>query len=136
MTGKDTSTADARSTGDGDAADRSLDRLARADLEVGAVVSSSEMRFDVVPDTEVVFWGKSPRRSVSGTERENLPDSVEPGVTYRNTTVRMRIASRIVEVEGPGADQPEPPPVERSRQMREGGPADQEPFLPPRPEPA
>lgn len=110
MTGKDTSTGNARSTGDDEAANQGLDRPARADLEVGAFVSSSEMRFDVVPDTEVVFWGKSPRRSVSGTERENLPDRVEPGVTYRNTTVRMRIASRVVEVEGPGTEQPEPPP--------------------------
>jgi hypothetical protein len=48
-------------------------------------VKARELRFDEVPDTEV--------RPPAQTERENLPEEVEPGVTYRNPRVRLRIAS-------------------------------------------
>ncbi len=33
--------------------------------------------------------------SVSETDRENLPYSVEPGVTYRDVQVAWRVAARI-----------------------------------------
>jgi hypothetical protein len=48
-------------------------------------VKARELRFDEVPETEV--------RPPAQTERENLPEEVEPGVTYRNPRVRLRIAS-------------------------------------------
>ncbi len=35
------------------------------------------------------------------SERENLPDEVEPGVTYRNVAVRWRLAARLDDPEGP-----------------------------------
>jgi hypothetical protein len=35
----------------------------------------------------------------SHTERENLPDEVEPGVTYRDVHVRWRAAAEIKDAE-------------------------------------
>ena len=58
------------------------------DVEIGAVVKAKSLRFKEVPDVEV-------DADESGSERENLPDEVEPGVTYRDVRVRWRAASRI-----------------------------------------
>ncbi len=73
-----------------------LDKPENPDIEISAVVKARELRFEEVPETEVRFPGHPERESVSGTERENLPEEVEPGVTYRNPKVRMRIASALV----------------------------------------
>ena len=56
--------------------------------------------------------GGSDVESDSSSERENLPDQVEPGVTYRDAEVRWRAESRIVEPDR------EPPP--RRREMMAG----------------
>jgi hypothetical protein len=72
-----------------------LDRIERPDVEIGAVVRAKRLRFERVPDVEVGFTGDQPREQVSGSERENLPDEVEPGVTYRDVRVRWRAAARI-----------------------------------------
>lgn len=73
------------------------DKPENPDVEISAVVKARELRFEEVPDNEVRFPGHPERESVSGTERENLPDAVEPGVTYRDPKVRLRIASALVE---------------------------------------
>lgn len=73
------------------------DKPENPDVEISAVVKARELRFEEVPDNEVRFPGHPERESVSGTERENLPDEVEPGVTYRDPKVRLRIASALVE---------------------------------------
>ena len=65
------------------------------DVSISARAKVRELRFDAVPGTEVRFWGNAERDSVSGTERENLPDEVERGVEYRNAGVRLQIASRM-----------------------------------------
>ena len=75
--------------------DRDLDRIERPDIEIGAVVKANRMRFGRVPETEVDFEGDTEREEVSDSERENLPDEVEPGVTYRDVRVRWRAAARI-----------------------------------------
>ncbi len=67
----------------------------RPDVEIGAVVRAKRLRFKRVPDTEVSFHGDPPPESGSGSERENLPDEVEPGVTYRDVRVAWRAAARI-----------------------------------------
>jgi len=74
---------------------RRLDSLRNPDVEISATVKSRELRFEEVPETRTRFWGHPERESVSGTERENLPDEVESGVTYRNSSVRLRIASEL-----------------------------------------
>ena len=65
------------------------------DVSITAHVKARELRFDAVPETEVRFWGDAERESVSGTERENLPDEVERDVEYRNAGVRLQIVSRM-----------------------------------------
>lgn len=77
--------------------EKRLDKPEKADIEILANVKTRELRFEEKPETEVRFSGSSERESVSGTERENLPRPVEPGVTYRDARVRLRIASAIVE---------------------------------------
>ena len=72
-----------------------LDRVERPDVEMEAVVKAKSLRFERVPDIEVSFHGGPEREQVSGSERENLPDEVEPGVTYRDVRVRWRAAARI-----------------------------------------
>ncbi len=65
------------------------------DIELTADVKARELRFEEVPETEVRFPGRPERESASGTDRENLPEEVEPGVTYRNPRVRLRIATAL-----------------------------------------
>lgn len=65
------------------------------DVEFTADVKATWLRFEEVPETGVRFTGHPERESASGTDRENLPDEVEPDVTYRNPEVRLRIASAL-----------------------------------------
>jgi hypothetical protein len=74
------------------------------DVEIAANARARRLRFHRAPEAEVRFPGGSDVESDSSSERENLPDEVEPGVTYRDAKVRWRAESRIVEPER------EPPP--------------------------
>jgi hypothetical protein len=76
--------------------DRELCDDEPGDVEVFTGVRAKELRFGIVPETKVTFEGEPAERSVSRTERENLPEEVEPGETYRNVTVRWTARSRIV----------------------------------------
>jgi hypothetical protein len=67
-----------------------------ADVEVHTGMRAQELRFGIVPDTKVWFEGQPAERSSSEVERENLPEEVEPGVTYRAARVRWTARSRIV----------------------------------------
>ncbi len=75
------------------------------DIEFEAVIKSKKLRFEEVPETAVEFHGEPGHESVSGTERHNLPEEVEPGVTYRNSWVRYRMAARFVEAEAEEPDE-------------------------------
>lgn len=72
-----------------------------ADVEVFTSVRADELRFESVPDTDVSFEGEPAERSSSKTERDNLPDEVEAGVTYRDIAVRWRARSRILHPSDP-----------------------------------
>lgn len=72
-----------------------LDRPQNPDIELAAEVKARKLRFSRVPEPEVRFYGHPERESVWGTERENLPRSVEPHVTYRDSRVRLRIATGL-----------------------------------------
>jgi hypothetical protein len=74
---------------------RDIDRIERPDIEIGARVKAKRLRFERVPETEVEFWGDPGVDSVSGSERENLPDEVEARRTYKDVKVRWRAAARI-----------------------------------------
>jgi hypothetical protein len=71
-------------------------RPAKADLDFTAQVKADELRFTSEPEVEVSFFGEPDHESSSGSTRRNLPDEVEPGVTYRNVQVDYRLASRVV----------------------------------------
>jgi pyruvate/2-oxoglutarate dehydrogenase complex dihydrolipoamide acyltransferase (E2) component len=66
------------------------------DIDFSASVKARELRFEEEPQTEVRFWGHPERNSVSVNERENLPEKVQQGVTYRDISVQSRIASELV----------------------------------------
>jgi hypothetical protein len=78
-------------------AKKDIDKPSDADIELEATVKSRKLRFTEVPSTKVAFHGDPGHESVDGTERGNLPEEVEPGVTYRDSWVRLRIASRLLE---------------------------------------
>lgn len=74
-----------------------LDALETPDIDFTAYVKARELCFEEVPDPEVRFWGDTERNSISGTERKNLPQRVWEDVTYRDASVRLQIASEIVD---------------------------------------
>jgi len=80
------------------------DRIEDADIEIGASVKARRLRFREKPETHVELHGEvhEPEESgklqtTSGSERENLPEEVEPGATYRDVRVRWRAAGRLEE---------------------------------------
>jgi hypothetical protein len=80
------------------------DSYKRPDVELTAEVKSRELRFEKVPGTEIRFPGYPEDRSVSGTERENLPGEVEEDVTYRDSRIRLRSAGLLGDEPIPGKD--------------------------------
>ena len=75
------------------------------DIEIGAVVRAKKLRFKSKPKTDIEFDDRSETslegiepeiETGSGSKRENLPDEVEPGVTYRDVHVRWGAAAKIV----------------------------------------
>ncbi|HXS33894.1 MAG TPA: hypothetical protein VN758_09005 [Solirubrobacterales bacterium] len=80
------------------------DRVEGADVEIGASVKAKQLRFRQKPKTRVELHGElrepdghGELQTASGSERQNLPDEVEPGVTYRDVRVRWRAAARLGE---------------------------------------
>jgi hypothetical protein len=65
------------------------------DVEISAAVRAKELRFECKPDVEVGMHGDSPASGGSFSERENLPDELEPGISYRDFAVRWRLAARL-----------------------------------------
>ena len=66
------------------------------DVDAAFSVRAKNLRFETVPQTNVWFEGEPAQRSRVDTARENLPDEVEAGVTYRDVRVTWRARSRIV----------------------------------------
>jgi hypothetical protein len=75
------------------------------DIEIGARASARKLRFRRKPKTKVEFEGGTRVRSDdrieevelesdSHTERRNLPEEVEPGVTYRDVEVGWAAKAR------------------------------------------
>jgi hypothetical protein len=65
------------------------------DIEIGAVVRAKKLRFKKTPKTDIRFRGEPKIESGSGSKRENLPDEVEPGVTYRDVHIRWGAAAKL-----------------------------------------
>lgn len=83
-----------------------LEALGNPDIDFTAEMKARELRFDEVPETKVRFWGHPAYDSVSGTERKNLPEEVQRGVTYRDVSVRLRIASELIDTEPSFSEKP------------------------------
>ena len=79
--------------------EKRLEDLENPEIDFTANVKAHKLRFDEVPETKVRFWGYPERNSVSGTERKNLPEEVSQGVAYHDVSVRLRIASELVDAE-------------------------------------
>ena len=87
--------------------------VGHADIDFSASMKARELHFKEEPQTEVRFWGHPERNSVSVNERKNLPDLLRQGVTYRDVSVRSRIASELI------APKEEPYTTKAARQMAE-----------------
>src|SRR5215216_6081021 len=97
---------------------RDRDRPGEPDVEIGAAARAKKLRFKRKPRVEVKTHGYAEVDSklrgemdrvegegASHTERENLPDEVEPGVTYRDVRVRWRAAAKLKGPEQSRSDQ-------------------------------
>lgn len=94
---------------------------AAADVSITARVTAAEVRFEKVPSPRVDFTGKPERVTVWEAERENLPPQVQPGVTYRNIGITLRITSVFADIdrivaealgEIPAGDEAQPIPAQ------------------------
>lgn len=67
----------------------------RADVIIRASATIRELRFESRPRTSVRTLGCAGLDGVVVTERVNLPDPVEPGVTYRDVRVGVEIRASL-----------------------------------------
>jgi hypothetical protein len=72
------------------------------DVEMSFAVRADELRFDCKPRVDVVPYANAPADVEHESERENLPDEVQEGVTYRDLAVRWRVAVRLRDEGDPG----------------------------------
>lgn len=89
-----------------------------------ASVHARELRFDDKPQVRVTVSGSVNGQEaalVSRTDRQNLPDEVQPYVTYRDIGIRLTITSTLPDIETildealAPAPQPAAPPRAASR---------------------
>jgi len=72
-----------------------LDALETPDIDFTADLKARELRFEEAPDPEACLRGITRGNSVWGSGRENLPQKSREDVTYRDASVRLRIASGL-----------------------------------------
>jgi hypothetical protein len=65
------------------------------DVEISTAVRADEVRFACKPEVRIGAYANVPASAELVSERDNLPDEVKPGVTYRNVAVRWRLAARL-----------------------------------------
>lgn len=108
------------------------------DLSITAHVTARELRFETVPEPKVVFTGKPRRITLWEAERQNLPRPVEPGVTYRNIGIQLKITSVFADIDRIVAEAlGEIPPSEDAppAQEQQESPQPQQPQKPQSPSP-
>jgi hypothetical protein len=71
------------------------DSTARADVMIVASVSMQELRFDREPHGRLRVLGCGEREGLHVLERRNLPERVQPGVTYRDVYVSVQILGAL-----------------------------------------
>ncbi len=70
-----------------------------ADLAITGSVTAKELKFEVVPDDQVEFTGTPERKTEWTSERENLPDEVQPNVVYRDIGIKLKITSVFADID-------------------------------------
>lgn len=100
-------------------APRESEADANADLSITAHVTAESLRFEKVPNPRVEFTGQPRRETAWESERENLPQQVRPGETYRNLGITLHIRSVFADIdrivaealgEVPKSEDAQPPP--------------------------
>ncbi len=71
------------------------DSAGAATVVIRARADIRELRFETQPRTEIRTTGCAGLDSVVTTERVNLPDPVQPGVTYRDVRVGTEIRAHL-----------------------------------------
>lgn len=70
-----------------------------SDVEISAAVKAKKLRLARVTHTDVKYTGASR----SSSERKNLPQEVDPGVTYRDIEIwwrgQARLSGRVLDAE-------------------------------------
>lgn len=72
---------------------------ASADVSITAHVTADSLRFEKVPNPRVEFTGRPKRETAWESERENLPQEVRPGETYRNIGITLHIRSVFADID-------------------------------------
>jgi len=72
---------------------------AATDVSITARVTADSLRFERVPNPRVEFTGRQRRETAWESERENLPEQVRPGETYRNIGITLRIRSVFADID-------------------------------------
>ncbi|TKK77361.1 hypothetical protein FDA94_37690 [Herbidospora galbida] len=70
--------------------------IARADIVMAAEVEADDLEVKVAPDHQVEFHGDD--QAASGTNRENLPESVTDGARYRSVRISYALQARAARV--------------------------------------
>jgi len=68
---------------------------ASADVVIVASVSMQELRFDRDPNARLRVLGCGEGEGLRVLERRNLPERIQPGVTYRDVFVSVRILGTL-----------------------------------------
>jgi hypothetical protein len=69
------------------------------DLSITARVTAESLVFRRVPTPRVEFTGHPRRETSWEADRTNLPEQVQPGVTYRDIGITLRITSIFPDIE-------------------------------------
>jgi hypothetical protein len=80
-------------------APRETEADASADVSITARVTADSLRFEKVPNPRVEFTGRPRRETAWESERENLPQQVRPGETYRNIGITLHIRSVFADID-------------------------------------
>ncbi|HEV7893930.1 MAG TPA: hypothetical protein VGP08_25165 [Pyrinomonadaceae bacterium] len=91
--------AETRTAPQRQSAPRESEADASADVSITARVTAESLRFEKVPNPRVEFTGKQKRETAWESERENLPQQVRPGETYRNIGITLHIRSVFADID-------------------------------------
>jgi hypothetical protein len=65
------------------------------DVEIAVRVRAAKLRFECRPRVEISGHANKAAALIHESERDKLPDEVEPGETYRDVEVRWRLAAHL-----------------------------------------